>query len=98
MKYEMTSYYAEVLDRSDGVVTVGLTFGQPAHNDQIVKDAIPGIAGLKLEGGKGIKLNVPCSLPAAIAIGHAVAHLFGYVAFWGPRLKQYVGGASHDPS
>ena len=94
----MTSYCAEVLDRADGVVTVGLTFGQPAHNDQIVKDAIAVIAGLRLEGGKGIKLNGPCSLPAAIAIGHAVAHLFGYVAFWDPKLKQYVVCVSHDPS
>lgn len=94
----MPSYYAEVRDRSDGVVTLDLTFGEPAHNGQIVKDAIAGIGGLKLEGGKGIKLNGPCSLPAAIAIGHAVAHLFGYVAFWDPKLKQYVVCVSHDPS
>jgi CRISPR-associated protein Csx3 len=94
----MASYYAQVLNRSDGVITVGLIFGEPAQNDQIVKDAIAGIQALKLEGGEGIKLNGACTLPAAIAIGHAVAHLFGYVAFWDPKLHRYVVCVSHDPS
>jgi len=44
----MASYYAQVLNRSDGVITVGLIFGEPAQNDQIVKDAIAGIQALKL--------------------------------------------------
>jgi CRISPR-associated protein Csx3 len=94
----MASYTAEVVDKSDGIVTVRLSFGEPAQNDRIVKDAVEAIASLKLEGGKGIKLNGPCSVPAAIAIGHAVVHLFGYVAFFDPKLHQYVVCVSHDPS
>ena len=93
----MTSYRAELIDQSDGVATVRLAFGEPAQNDRIVKDAIEAIAALKLEGGKGIKLNGPCSLPAAIAIGHAVEHLFGFVAFFDPKLHQFVVCVSHDP-
>jgi CRISPR-associated protein Csx3 len=93
----MASYNAEVADKSDGVVTVRLSFGEPAQNDRIVADAIDAIAALKLEGGKGVKLDGPCSVPAAIAIGHAVAHLFGFVAFFDPKLHQFVVCVSHDP-
>lgn len=94
----MASYNAEIVNNADGVVTVQLSFGEPAQNDRIVKDAIQAIAILSLEGGKGIKLNGPCSVPAAIAIGHAVAHLFGFVAFFDPKLHQFVVCVSHDPA
>jgi CRISPR-associated protein Csx3 len=93
----MASYCAQIADRSEGTVTIRLSFGDPAQNDQIVKDAIVAFGELKLQGGKGIKLTGPCTLPAAIAIGHAVAHLFGYVAFFDPKLGQYVVCVSHDP-
>jgi len=93
----MASYKAEVAETNDGVVTVRLGFGEPAHNGRIVKDAVEAIAALKLGGGKGLKLTGPCSLPAAIAIGHAVAHLFGFLAFFDPKLHRYVVCVSHDP-
>jgi CRISPR-associated protein Csx3 len=93
----MASYCAEIVDKSEGVVTVRLCFGEPAGNDRIVRDVIEAIKALKLEGGEGIKLTGPCSVPAAIAIGHAVAHLFGFVAFFDPKLCQFVVCVSHDP-
>jgi len=94
----MASYLAEIDSVSDGVVTVRLAFGEPAQNDRIVRDAVAAIAALKLEGGRGIRFTGPCSVPAAIAIGHAVAHLFGYVAFWDPKLGRFVVCVSHDPA
>jgi CRISPR-associated protein Csx3 len=94
----MASYFAEVVDRSDGVVTVRLSFGESAPNDQVVRDAVEAMKSLELEGGKGVKLSGPCSVPAAIAIGHSVAHLFGFVAFFDPKLSQFVVCVSHDPS
>jgi CRISPR-associated protein Csx3 len=93
----MASYYAEIVNNSEGVVTVKLSFDESAQNDQIVKDAIQAIAILGLEGGKGIKLDGPCSMPATIAIGHAVAHLFGFVACFDPKLDKFVVCVSHDP-
>jgi len=93
-----SAYHAEIVDQSDGVTTVRVRFGDRAQNVQIVRDAIDAIAGLKLTGGKGIKLTGPCSIPAAIAIGHAVSHLFGFVAFFDPKLRRYVVCVSHDPS
>ncbi|MBL8234188.1 MAG: hypothetical protein JNL98_37175 [Bryobacterales bacterium] len=86
------------MNTSQGVVTVRLSFGEPAQNDRIVPDAIQAIAALGLKGGTGIKLNGPCSVPAAIAIGHAVAHLFGFVSFFDPKLDRYVVCVSHDPA
>src|ERR1035437_9046852 len=86
----MAAYHAEVVERSGGVVTVRLSFGEPAQNDRVVPDAIKALAELRLEGGKGVKLTGPCSVPAAIAIGHAVAHLFGFVAFIDHKLHQFV--------
>jgi len=93
----MASYYAEVVDKSDGVVTVRLAFDELAQNDRIVVDAIAAIAALGLEGGRGIKLNGPCSVPAAVAIGHSVSHLFGFVAFFDPKLRLFVVCVSHHP-
>jgi CRISPR-associated protein Csx3 len=93
----MVTYHAEVAGESNGVVTVRLSFGEPAQNNRIVMDAIEAIAALRLEGGKGVKLNGPCTVPAAVAIGHAVAHLFGFVAFFDPKLDRFVVCVSHDP-
>jgi CRISPR-associated protein Csx3 len=93
----MTSYTAEIIDISNGVVTIRLAFGEPAQNDRIVVDAIHAIAALKLKGGRGVKLDGKCSLPAAIAIGHAVVHLFGFVAAFDPKLEKFVVCVSHDP-
>jgi CRISPR-associated protein Csx3 len=94
----MASYRAEIVNQSDGILTVALGFEEPAQNDKIVRDAIEAMAGLKLQGGKGIKLDGKCSIPAALAIGHAVAHLFGFVAFFDPKLGQFVVCVSHDPA
>ena len=94
----MTAFQAEIADRSDGVVTVRLSVGENVQNDQIVKDAIAAMKSLKLDGGKGIKLTGRCTLAAAVAIGHAVDHLFGFVAFFDPKLQRYVVCVSHDPS
>ena len=66
-----------------------LSFGAPAQNDQIVRDAVAAVKALKLEGGKVIKLNGPASLPVAIALSHEVGHLFGAVAAFDPKLGMY---------
>ena len=74
-----------------------ISFGAPAQNDQIVRDAVAAVKALKLEGGKVIKLNGPASLPVAIALSHEVGHLFGAVAAFDPKLGKYVVAISHDP-
>ena len=95
----MTEYFhAEILDQTDGVVTVQIGFGSPEANTKIVPDAIAALGALNLKGGRGIRFTGPASLPAAMALAHAVAHLFGYVACWDPKLSGYVVAVSHDPA
>ena len=88
------SAYNVVLEGTD---TLKLSFGASAQNDEIVKDAIEGVKALNLAGGKVIKFNGPASLPVACALAHAVAHLFGAVACYDPKLSKYVVAISHDP-
>lgn len=92
----MMTYNVQILEGGENV-TLKIGFGQPAQNDQIVRDAVYGIKALKLEGGKVVKLNGPASLPVAIAIAHEVAHIYGAVAAFDPKLGKYVVAVSHDP-
>ena len=74
-----------------------LSFGVPAQNDQIVKDALAAIRELKLQGGRVIKLNGPASLPVAVALTHEVEHVYGAVAVYDPKMGKYVVAVSHSP-
>jgi CRISPR-associated protein Csx3 len=90
-------YHAAALLQDDGVAIVTIRFGDPADNSQIVPDALEALAALKLSGGRGIHFDGPASLPVAMALAHAVAHLYGYVACYDPKLNGYVVAVSHDP-
>ena len=79
---------------SDGVL-LRLAFGEPAQNDQIVRDAVSALESLQLSGGQTVYLNGPASLPVAVAITHGVAHLFGEVAVFDPKMAGYVVAVSH---
>ena len=81
--------------RPDGLTLVLLQFADPADNDAIVRDAVKAIQALNLKGGKGILFNGRASLPVAMAIAHAVAHLFQFVACFDPKLGQFVVAISH---
>ena len=82
---------------ANGIMRVG--FGVPAQNDEIVRDAVARLAEMvktgELSGGKLIKINGPASLPVAVAIAHAVAHLYETVAVFDPKLGKYVVAVSH---
>jgi CRISPR-associated protein Csx3 len=83
--------------KSDDVLKVG--FGSPAQNDEIVRDAVARLAEMtesgELSGGKIVKINGPASLPVAMAIAHAIAHLYEVVACFDPKLAKYVVAVSH---
>jgi len=84
----------------NGVLRVG--FGDPAQNDQIVKDAMTRLdemaAAGELTGGDVIRVNGPASLPVAMVLCHKVAHLYGAVACFDPKLGKYVVAVSHNPA
>jgi len=79
-----------------------LAFGEPAQNDQIVKDAVKRLNEMKdsgeLAGGGLIKLNGPASVPVAIAIAHGLAHVFAGIAIFDPKMNKYIVAISHDPA
>ncbi len=91
----MSAYKINLEDGN--VLKVG--FGDPAQNDQIVRDAVARLDEMvsagELAGGKTIKINGPASLPVAIAIAHAVGHLYEVVACFDPKLAKYVVSVSH---
>jgi CRISPR-associated protein Csx3 len=97
----MTTYK---IDLQENVLKVG--FGEPAQNDQIVKDAAARLDELietgVLSGGSLLKINGPASLPVTCVVAHKVAHLYGAVAVYDPKLEaekgKYVVVISHNPA
>jgi CRISPR-associated protein Csx3 len=90
----MTTYK---IDKRGDVLQV--TFGEPAQNDQIVKDASQRLTELagELTGGALLKVNGPASMPVAFVLAHGVAHLYGAIAVYDPKLSQYVVCIAHHP-
>jgi CRISPR-associated protein Csx3 len=92
-------YHAELspAQRADGLPTVVVGFGDPANNDQIVPAALAALGKLNLTGGRGILFHGAASLPVAMALAHAVAHLYQFVACFDPKLERFVVAISHAP-
>jgi CRISPR-associated protein Csx3 len=91
----MATYKIEL---EDGNV-LKLGFGDPAQNDQIVRDAYARLTEMmesgELSGGEIVKINGPASLPVAMVIAHAIAHRYGAVACFDPKLGKYVVSIAH---
>jgi len=47
--------------------------------------------------GRLLKINGACSVPIALTIAHKVAHLYGAVAMFDPKLSGYVVAITHNP-
>ncbi|MEI2583896.1 CRISPR-associated protein Csx3 [Scytonema sp. PRP1] len=93
----MTTYTIEL----DGeVLKVG--FGEPAQNNQIVRDAARRLEEMtatgELKGGPLLKINGPASLPVACVLVHKVAHLYGAIGVFDPKLGKYVISVTHNPA
>lgn len=73
-------------------------FGDPAQNDQIVKDTKSILEEMGLPGGPVIKINGPASLPVAVVLTHHLAHLYEVVGVYDPKLGKYVVSISHSPN
>lgn len=82
---------------ADGILKI--SFGAPAGNDQIVKDAEKRlgemIASGELTGGKVIRVHGPASLPVAMVLAHKLGHLYQAIACFDPKLGQYVVAIAH---
>jgi CRISPR-associated protein Csx3 len=82
-----------------------VVFGNPAQNDQIVKDASLRLDKMVqdgiLVGGALLKVNGPASIPVAFVLAHRLAHLYGAIAVFDPKLPEpynYVVCITHNPA
>ena len=93
----MATYKISVESPKEGIVLYRVAFGDPAQNDQIVRDAARALDDLPpAEGGLAL-INGPASLPVAVLLGHRLSHRHGGVAVYDPKLGSYIVAVSHDP-
>jgi len=93
----MTTYNIEL---KDDILRV--SFGTPAQNDQIVKDAATRLEEMtrlgEITGGQLLRINGPISIPVAFVLAHKLAHIYGAVGFFDPKLGKYVICITHNPA
>ncbi|MGM3309663.1 CRISPR-associated protein Csx3 [Anabaena sp. WFMT] len=93
----MTTYNIELKDD-----ILRLSFGEPAQNDQIVKDAAAKLEQMaqsgELAGGQLLKINGPISIAVAFVLAHKLAHIYGAIGFFDPKLGKYVISITHNPA
>ena len=93
----MTTYNIEFKDD-----ILRLSFGEPAQNDQIVKDAATKLEQMaqsgEISGGQLLRINGPVSIPVAFVLAHKLAHIYGAIAFFDPKLGKYVICITHNPA
>lgn len=91
----MASYYIEI---EQGNI-LRIRFGEPAQNDQIVKDAAECLDKLikskQILGGEVIRINGPVAVPVAMVLAHGLCHLYQAVACYDPKLTKYVVAIAH---
>lgn len=82
-----------------------ISFGNPAQNDQIVKDTALRLDAMvqdgTLVGGAFLKVNGPASMPVAFVLAHRLVHLYGAIAVFDPKLPEphkYVVCITHNPA
>jgi CRISPR-associated protein Csx3 len=93
----MTTYNIQL---QNGVLRV--SFGETAQNDQIVKDAAARLEEMastgELTGGQLLKINGPISIPVAFVLAHKLAHIYGAIGLFDPKLGKYVISITHNPA
>lgn len=93
----MTTYKIEL----EGDV-MKVNFGEPAQNDQIVRDVAGRLEEMtetgELKGGVLLKINGPASLPVACVLTHKVAHIYGAISVFDPKIGKYVICITHNPA
>jgi CRISPR-associated protein Csx3 len=95
----VAEYYISV-ERGPHFDILHLRFGDdPGQNDAVVRCAVQELSELissgELTGGQAVKIAGPAPPPVAIALGHAVGHLYEVVAVFDAALGRYIVAISH---
>jgi CRISPR-associated protein Csx3 len=90
----MTTYNIEI---EGEVLKVG--FADPAQNDSFVRDAAARLDKMSESGelSGGSLLKIKASLSLACVLVHKVAHLYGAIGVFDPKLGKYVISITHNP-
>jgi CRISPR-associated protein Csx3 len=98
----MATYKIEtsnVLVAGTPATMIKVGFGDPAQNDQIVRDVESRMKELfPAEGDNGGSLalvNGPASLPVAVVLTHHLAHRFAAIGVFDPKMAAYIVATSH---
>ncbi|MEA5619870.1 CRISPR-associated protein Csx3 [Cronbergia sp. UHCC 0137] len=93
----MTTYNIELKEE-----ILRVSFGEPAQNDQIVKDASARLEEMvqlgELVGGQLLRINGPVSIPVAFVLAHKLSHIYGAIGLFDPKLGKYVISITHNPA
>jgi len=91
-------YVFEVVRETPAETLIRGRFGERAEGSHVVRAIVTQLAALPLRGGRLVKLDGPLSVAGAIAVGHRLAHLYGAVAMFDPKVGGYIIAVSHDPT
>jgi len=95
----MTSYKIDV---QEDILKVGFDPNNRFTGDRIVRDTEQRLEELidsgTLTGGNLLKINGRMSLPVSYTIAHKLGHLYGAIAVFDPRLKNYIVVISNNPN
>ena len=98
LENRMNTYLIE-LEILDSSHILWVKFGEPAQNDQIVKDAQTRLEELSGKlGGSLLKINGAASLPVSFVLAHKLAHIYGAIGVYDPKLTKYVISITHNPA
>jgi CRISPR-associated protein Csx3 len=80
---------------------IKVSFGNPAQNNVIVKDALVRLNEMadngELSGRGAILIDGPTTLAVGMVISHALADRFQVIGVLDPKLSAYVVVISNDP-
>lgn len=96
----MTTYNINPVNAIAGMIPATLfkvSFGTPANGDEIVKEVDARMKELSDLEGKLAVINGPATNLVCMTLAHHVAHRFGAIAGFDPKMSSFVVTISHDP-
>lgn len=101
---ESIAMYTYHIQLENDVLRVGFNRILPASGERIVKDAMELLEGAIASGklkGELLKIDGPQSVPVAYVLAHKLAHLYGAIAVYDPKIgrkgyKTYIVVIAHS--
>lgn len=90
--YNIKVSHSDDIVGGSSLFTIG--FGEPANNTDIVRE----VHEMPLMGcGILALISGPASLPVAFVLAHKLAHRYGAIGIFDPKMSGFVIAVSHNP-